>query len=289
MTGFGLGQFENEKLNIRCEVKSLNSKFLDLSLRLPRSLADKEFEAREMISKVIERGKVSVSFDVEYKQENRKKVKINKELAKSYYKEFYDTAVYLGAPDHDLFRIVMQQPDVVSSENEEETVAEDWIACQHALTKALNACDGFRIQEGKALYKAFEESNALIGSLLSQISEIDPSRALKVKERILAQLERSDIPPEQIDRNRLEQEIIFYLERLDISEEKVRLNQHLEFFTETLQLPVSNGKKLNFIAQEMGREINTIGSKANDAIMQRMVVAMKEELEKIKEQVMNIL
>jgi uncharacterized protein (TIGR00255 family) len=289
MTGYGLGLFENQMLTVRCEVKSLNSKFLDLNLKLPRSLGDKEFEAREIINKVLERGKVSVGFELEYKQETKKRLKVNKELAKAYYRELYDTAVYLGAPDTDLFRLVMQLPEVVSSDNENEHIEDEWNACQQALSEALKSCDAFRLQEGLALLKSFEEGISLISEQLQQIAQIDPQRAVKVKERIIAHLERSDIPPDQIDRNRLEQEIIFYLEKLDISEEKVRLTQHLEFFTETLHLPASNGKKLNFIAQEMGREINTIGSKANDASMQRMVVTMKEELEKIKEQVMNIL
>ncbi len=289
MTGYGLQNFENSDLAIKCEAKSLNSKYLDLSIKLPRQFSDHEFEIRELTGKILERGKINLQIEIHYKQETRKKLGINKELALAYYKELYEVARQLGAPDGDVFRMTMQMPEVITGDTGQESIQEEWKLLLQVVRQALEHCDTFRIQEGHVLSKEFKLSTALIRQLLAEIAVLDPLRVPKVKERIWNNLEKSDVPTDQVDKNRFEQEIIYYLEKFDITEEKVRLSQHLDFFEENLSTDQSNGKKLGFIAQEIGREINTIGSKANDAAIQRKVVGMKEELEKIKEQLMNIL
>lgn len=288
MTGFGHAVHENERFSVSCEIKSLNSKSLDVLLKIPKSMTDKEFEMRELVQKHLERGKVSVQVDLIHKSEVRKRLTINKDLAKAYYKELYETATLLGAPETDLFRMALQMPDVMSTEAVEMLSNEEWEASLPALEQALKNCNLFREREGEALMVAFRTQLAVIQKALSDIELLEGKRICRLRERLQQNLAKSEIAHEQLDQNRLEQEIIYYIEKIDITEEKVRLAQHLNFFEETLQLSFSNGKKLNFIAQEIGREINTIGSKANDAGMQMLVVVMKEELEKIKEQILNI-
>jgi uncharacterized protein (TIGR00255 family) len=288
MTGFGHAAHENERFSVACEIKSLNSKSMDILLKLPKALADKEFEIRELVQKHLDRGKVSVQIDLVYRTEARKRLTVNKELAKAYYKELYETAALLGAPETDVFRMAMQMPDVLSAEVVDTDNKEEWETTLPALEHALKACNTFREREGEALMVAFRAQLQVIQEALNKVEQLEGKRILRLRERLHQNLAKSELSNDQIDYNRLEQEIIYYIEKIDITEEKVRLTQHLRFFDETLQLAVSNGKKLNFIAQEIGREINTIGSKANDADIQMLVVSMKEELEKIKEQILNI-
>ena len=287
MTGYGIAAAETEGLAISIEVKSLNSKFLDLNIKAPKEYADKDIEIRNVISSTMERGKVTLSIEVE-RGEQEAQVAINRELITHYYKELKETAMALGAPQDDLFRLALQMPKVVNSDSEEKVSQEEWSQVVKLLRDAIKKCEEFRIQEGKALEQKFKEYIERIGQLLKKVNEADPQRIESIRERVKNHFADYGMN-EQVDKNRFEQELIYYIEKLDISEEKVRLRSHLDYFLETLAEKESNGKKLGFIAQELGREINTIGSKANDVTIQRAVVEMKEELEKIKEQVMNIL
>ncbi len=293
MTGFGAATVEKENVTVTVEVKSLNSKFLDVNFRLPKNFSDKEIELRNLLTQSLERGKVNLSIDVQRNGEVKSKVTINRELVGAYYRDLQETALAMGADTmHDLFRLALLMPDAYTSEaSTEETRLEaqrEWDLTRAATEKALEECNRFREQEGKTLGQKFLEYTERIGGLLQRIAEQDPQRVKTVRERL--QKHVTDLmTDEQFDRNRFEQELIYYIEKYDISEEKVRLKTHLDYFLEVLQAPDANGKKLNFIAQEIGREINTIGSKANDAVIQRYVIEMKEELEKIKEQSLNIL
>jgi len=288
MTGYGVASSEASGLAISVEVKSLNSKFLDLNVKMPKEYADKDIELRNIISAGMERGKVTLSIEVERKNEQETPVAINRELVFQYYKDLKETATALGAAHDDLFRIALQLPKAVNADTEEKVSQEEWGLVVKLLQDAIKKCEEFRIQEGKGLEQKFKEYIERIGHLLKKVNEADPQRIESIKERIKAHFADYGMN-EQVDKNRFEQELIYYIEKLDISEEKVRLRSHLDYFLETMKEKESNGKKLGFIAQELGREINTIGSKANDASIQRAVVEMKEELEKIKEQVMNIL
>ncbi len=288
MTGYGNATIEAERLSISVEVKSLNSKFLDLNLKAPKEYADKDIEIRNIISNTMERGKVGLSIEVERKGEQDAKININRQLIAQYYKDLKETAVLLGAPQDDLFRIAMQMPKAVNADTEDKVSQEEWNMVVKLLHEAIKKCEEFRLQEGKSLEQKFRQYIERIGQLLAKVNEADPQRIQGIKDRIKNHFADYGMN-EQVDKNRFEQELIYYIEKLDISEEKVRLRNHLDYFLETIAEKESNGKKLGFIAQELGREINTIGSKANDAQIQRAVVEMKEELEKIKEQAMNIL
>ena len=288
MTGYGNATIEAERLSISVEVKSLNSKFLDLNLKAPKEYADKDIEIRNIISNTMERGKVGLSIEVERKGEQEAKININRQLIAQYYKDLKETAVLLGAPQDDLFRIAMQMPKAVNADTEDKVSQEEWNMVVKLLHEAIKKCEEFRLQEGKSLEQKFRQYIERIGQLLAKVNEADPQRIQGIKDRIKNHFADYGMN-EQVDKNRFEQELIYYIEKLDISEEKVRLRNHLDYFLETIAEKESNGKKLGFIAQELGREINTIGSKANDAQIQRAVVEMKEELEKIKEQAMNIL
>ena len=285
MTGFGSSKFEDENYRILIEVRSLNSKFLDLQLRTPRILASKEMEIRDLISKSLNRGKVNVNIDVEPKKLDEST--INKPLLISYYNELKELALQVGDSGQDLLKLAIQQTEQMSSGQIVE--APDSLLDQ-VLTQlkiALDACTAYRSNEGKNLKRELSKYNASILSLKNEIEELAKARAEKIKiklEKGLNDLAES----EEMDRNRLEQEIIYYLEKLDITEELVRLDSHSEYFDNILE-EKNCGKKLGFLSQELGREINTIGSKANDAPIQRLVVLMKEELEKIKEQSLNVL
>ena len=287
MTGYGIAAAEAEGLAISVEVKSLNSKFLDLNIKAPKEYADKDIEIRNLISSTMERGKVTLSIEVE-RGEQEAQVSINRELITQYYNELKETAVALGAPHDDLFRLALQMPKVVNADTEEKESQEEWNLVVKLLRDAIKKCEEFRLQEGKGLEQKFKEYVDRIGQLLVKVNAADPQRIESIRERVRNHFADYGMN-EQVDKNRFEQELIYYIEKLDISEEKVRLRSHLDYFLETLAEKESNGKKLGFIAQELGREINTIGSKANDVTIQRAVVEMKEELEKIKEQVMNIL
>jgi uncharacterized protein (TIGR00255 family) len=288
MTGYGISVLENELIRVTVEVKSLNSKFLDLGFRLPKEFSDKEFEARNLISSILERGKISVMVDIQEKGQAKPSVTINRGLVKQYYQDLVETCKELGTDSADLFRIALTMPNAMNSDSENSDTSENWKVVFEALKKSFEKCDEFRIQEGNGLQVKLGEYIQQIGLALGKIESFDPQRIAAIRERIKNHFEEYK-QTENLDSNRFEQELIFYIEKLDISEEKVRLKSHLNYFMETMSLPDANGKKLGFIAQEIGREINTIGSKANDANIQRHVVNMKEELEKIKEQSLNIL
>ncbi|MGK7391322.1 MAG: YicC/YloC family endoribonuclease [Candidatus Cyclobacteriaceae bacterium M2_1C_046] len=288
MTGFGLGTYSNQDLEIRIETKSLNSKYADINMRYPRSLSEKELEIRNILSSRLSRGKINVSIDVQLLGVAETSQQYNEELFIKYYQKLKRLADRVIASDHDLFRLALAAPDVTMTAQENETDPEVWQKVLHVLEESINNCDQHRRDEGSSIEKQFVASINAIEEELNEISKIDKDRLERIKNRIKENLS-AVIEEEQLDENRLEQELVFYIEKLDISEEKTRLKTHLDYFLDTMDSKESQGKKLNFIAQEIGREINTIGSKANDATIQKKVVIMKDELEKIKEQVLNVL
>jgi uncharacterized protein (TIGR00255 family) len=288
MTGFGQASFDDGQLKTHVEIKSLNSKFLDLNLRLPKQFGEKEMEVRSLISESLERGKVSVSIEFERISDAEIKQSYNQVLFMAYYSELKRLADRVVAPYDNLFELALNSPDVIINKVDEDFSDEFWQRVKALLIDALKQCDKFRVDEGKVLGTMLKNCCMSIGKSLERIKELDPKRVEKIREKLKNNV-TSFLGEEGYDTNRLEQEIIFYIEKLDINEEKVRLKSHLDYFLEALAQPQSNGKKLGFIAQELGREINTIGSKSNDAEMQKHVVLMKEELEKIKEQLNNVI
>ena len=286
MTGFGASAVEFQQKIISVEIKSVNSKFFDLTLRLPPFYREKEIELRTDLARSIERGKTEVTFNIE-SQESNKKTNFNKPLVKAYFEEFkiIDSELNISTPNY--LQLIMMMPDVMI--NEKMVLSdEEWNASASALKHAMNAFNSFRENEGSVMEKDLRDHIKAISTGVKELSKYENTRIETVRKRLKGSLEEF-IQLNNIDRNRLEQELIFYIEKFDISEEKVRLNSHCEYFLQTLKEDSSAGKKLSFIAQEIGREINTIGSKANDAEMQKNVVILKDELEKIKEQVLNIL
>lgn len=284
MTGFGKsnGVFESKKVSV--EIRSLNSKGLDLSLKIASSYKDLETDIRKMLSENLDRGKVDIGIFIESTNESHNNI-INNEVATKYYSAIKKLNESWGEAPQDYLSIVMRMPDVLNTQSTELSKEEKiWIL--NLVQETCGKLNDFRAQEGAALKKEFELRIGEIRSLLSQIEAFEDIRILQIKERILKGLKELEHPG--LDQNRLEQEMIFYLEKLDVSEEKMRLTNHLDYFIETMNSPFS-GKKLGFIAQELGREINTLGSKSNHGDMQRLVVEMKDNLEKIKEQVLNTL
>lgn len=288
MTGFGQVTVDDGKLKISVEVKSLNSKFLDLGLRLPKTFSDKELELRNLVSEKLERGKVTLTVEVERYNEAEVKQTYNEALFTAYYSALKKLADKVVAPYDRLFELALNSPDVIQNKLGDEEREAEWVAIKKAIADALTQCDGFRKDEGKVLEQKLKEYCESIGASLTQVNSLDAGRVDKVRQKLKGNAV-SFFGEQGYDVNRLEQEIIYYIEKLDIHEERVRLQTHLDYFLQALKETQSNGKKLGFIAQEIGREINTIGSKANDAAMQKHVVAMKEELEKIKEQLGNVL
>lgn len=290
MTGYGHAQFDDDNLFLNVEIKALNSKFLDASFKLPKILLSKELEIRKIITENMVRGKVNLTVDIISKNNTVAKSIINKSLFRNYFDALTDLAkeVELANAD-DLFKLALQMPEVVVTSQGDELDDTTWQIFTGTLNNALQDCIGFRQSEGAALA---EELSRYIGQIQKYLEEViaqDPQRLLQVKERINKNLEET-LQKANIDENRFEQELIYYIEKLDISEEKVRLQKHLDYFLEVMQdKQQGNGKKLAFISQEIGREINTIGSKANHASIQRSVIGMKEELERIKEQLLNII
>lgn len=287
MTGYGKSvvTFNEKKINV--EIKSLNSKALDLSTRIAPLYREKEMEMRQMISKALVRGKVDFSIWIE-KDASLDATPINSALVENYYHQIKDIAAKTGMPEpQDWFSILVRMPDVMSKTEAEVLTDEEWAVARGGVEQALQALVEFRKQEGAALYNKFSEKLDYIGSLLASIEPYEKSRVEKIRSRIVEGLK--SIPEIEYDKNRLEQELIYYIEKLDINEEKQRLANHLKYFRETMNDGIGQGKKLGFIAQEMGREINTTGSKSNQAEMQNIVVKMKDELEQIKEQVLNVL
>lgn len=287
MTGFGQATVDDGRSKIYIEVKSLNSKFLDLNLRLPKAFSEKELEVRNLISEKLERGKVSVSVEYERAADGVIRQSYNEALFIAYYGELKKLADRVYAPYESLFELALNSPDVIQGNLREQVAEEEWTRVKGLLQDALAKCDRFRLDEGKVLGSMLATCCGVIEASLEKVKELDPRRVDRIRERLRNNVV-SFFGEEGFDTNRLEQEIIFYVEKLDINEEKVRLKSHLDYFLHALREPQSNGKKLGFIAQEIGREINTIGSKANDAEIQKHVVVMKEELEKIKEQLNNI-
>ena len=287
MTGFGKSVTEIPGKKITVEIRSLNSKSLDLNLRVPYIYKEKELELRSEVSKQIERGKVDLTVYTESTQESLP-VAINKTLAKTYYKELKGLSEELNENSNNLLALVLKMPEVLKAEREVIELDEsEWKQVKIAVDKAIEAFQKFRTDEGKILNNEFQTRIGLIYKLLEEVLLYDPARIENVRTRIknnIAEL----VEKEKIDENRFEQELIYYIEKLDITEEKLRLKTHLDYFMKTMQEP-SSGRKLGFISQEIGREINTIGSKANDATVQKLVVQMKDELEKIKEQMLNVL
>lgn len=288
MTGFGQATAEVDQSKICVEVKSLNSKFLDLNLRLPKAFSEKELEVRGLVTEKLERGKVSVSIDYENKGDGSIRQSYDEQLFVAYYQELKKLADRVYAPYENLFGLALSSPDVVQGNSKEVAGETEWAALKASLAEALKKCDNFRVDEGKVLESMLAGCCHVIEDNLEKVKELDPKRVTRIRERLKNNIV-AFFGEEGFDTNRLEQEIIFYIEKLDINEEKVRLKSHLDYFLKALREPQSNGKKLGFIAQELGREINTIGSKANDAEIQQHVVVMKEELEKIKEQLNNVL
>ncbi len=285
MTGFGKATKEFEKRTVNVEIRSLNSKGMDLSFRLSSSYREFELELRSEITRLLERGKVDLSVYVESKAVETP-VEINSALAKEYHKKIKQLAGELNEPAADVLYQILKMPDVLKSERREAD-ANEWKEIKSVITEAVESLNKFRLQEGKSIEKDFSDHLSVIQNCLTKIIELDKSRIAGIKERIKGNLNEV-IGADKIDANRFEQELIYYIEKLDINEEKVRLKTHLDYFLTTMKEP-SGGRKLNFIAQEIGREINTIGSKANHAEMQKLVVLMKDELEKIKEQTSNVL
>lgn len=288
MTGYGIANLESDTHTINVEVKTLNSKFFDLSIKVPKLFSEKELEIRNLINDKLERGKVAVSIEYLKKGQVSSRININRDLFKSYYAELSDLVQEVDAPQNDLFKIVLQLPEVQVLQKDNEDIENDWSLVKGVLQEAVKKCNEFREIEGRALLSKFFEYISAIEKNLSDIEAQAPLRLENIKARVRSNIEEL-IPQEQVDKNRFEQELIYYIEKLDINEETVRLKAHLKFFLEVINNESSPGKKLNFIAQEIGREINTIGSKANDSNIQKSVVYMKEELEKIKEQLLNIL
>ena len=287
MTGYGLASTDHENVKFSVEIKSLNSKFLELNLKLPRAYTEKELFLRNLCSKDIERGKVTVSINVERTDEQLKGAQINAELLKKYYKQLSSINEELGADSSNLLQAALNFPDVISY-TEEEGNENDWVVLHQTFLKALQNFNEFRITEGKVLNEDLELRIKNILELFAKVEDLAPLRVPQVKARLTQFLEENLVKI-NIDQNRLEQELIYYIDKLDITEERIRLKSHCDYFIETLKGNDANGKKLGFISQEIGREINTMGAKANDAQIQQLVVGMKEELEKIKEQLLNVL
>lgn len=286
MTGFGKATAELLNKKITVEIKSLNSKQLDLSVRIPSIYKEHELNIRSLIAQRLERGKVDFAIYIENTGKETTS-QINQNILESYYKQIKDSSEKLGIEvPSDWFQVLLRLPDVLKYEVQEADESE-WKEVSETINKALDQLIDFRKQEGLMLKKLFEQKIENIGSLQSQIEEYEGERIEKVKTRITEALEK--IENFDYDKNRFEQEMIYYIEKLDINEEKSRLTNHLKYFIETINSGTGQGKKLGFITQEIGREINTMGSKSNHAQMQQIVVQMKDELEQIKEQVLNVL
>ena len=283
MTGYGkaTGTFEGKKVTV--ELRSLNSKSLDLNMRLASTYKELEPQLRNLIAEMLDRGKVDMIIQIDSTGET-KSVSINKDLAQAYFKDLREVNALIGGKTEDYLSLVLRMPDIYINEREELTDEEKvWIL--DLTKKACEALNTFRRQEGKALENEFTARIGDIRSFLADIPQYEQERIETVKDRIRKGLEELQMQPDQ---NRLEQEMIFYIEKMDVSEEKMRLSNHLDYFMQTLTT-INSGKKLGFISQEIGREINTLGSKSNHVEMQKLVVGMKDALEKIKEQILNTL
>ncbi len=287
MTGFGKAECELKDRKVIIEIKSLNSKNLDIYAKIPGIYREKELEIRNIISKKLQRGKVEFVLYYEITDDN-KATTINSGVVKNYIDQLKSVADDLNLETSEqLLQIAIRLPDTLNTERD-KIDENDWKIISHTIINALDKLDKFRIQEGKYLKKDIEQRIKIIDDKKNEITPFEIARTEKIKEKLKVSLNKN-VDEQDYDKNRFEQELIYYLEKLDITEEKVRLTNHCNYFLEILDEPESNGKKLGFISQEIGREINTIGSKANDSDIQKRVVLMKDELEKIKEQMLNIL
>lgn len=286
MTGFGKVTAEFPSKKVTVEIKALNSKQLDLSTRIPSIYKEKEMSIRSLLLQSLERGKVEFNIYIEYIGKDTP-TQINLTAVENYYNQIKNIADKLNiALPSDWFQTLLRMPDVIKTEAQEVN-EEEWNTVQNTIKEAIQHLCDFRIQEGAMLQKLFEQKIANIKRLLSEIEIYEKERIEKIKARITDNLEK--IAGQDYDKNRFEQEMIYYIEKLDVNEEKNRLDNHLKYFISTMESGQGQGKKLGFIAQEIGREINTLGSKSNHAEMQKIVVQMKDELEQIKEQVLNVL
>ena len=288
MTGYGIATADLGGTKYTVEIKSLNSKFLELTLRLPKIFSDKEFQLRNDCNKQIERGKVNLSITVEQQSGVVRAAGIDTALLKNYYNQLKAVSEDLGEPTSNLLQLALGLPEVVKYD--EETISEDeWKLVEKTFNQAVAAFQQFRSDEGNVLEQDLKFRIGIILENLKLVEVEEPKRVPVIRERLNQFLQEAAAREAIIDQNRFEQELIYYIDKLDITEEKIRLKSHCDYFIETLKNADANGKKLGFIAQEIGREVNTLGSKANDANMQKLVVGMKEELEKIKEQLLNVL
>jgi uncharacterized protein (TIGR00255 family) len=288
MTGYGKATAELSDKKINVEIKSLNSKAMDLSTRIAPLYWEKEIEIRNEIAKALERGKVDFSLWIDKKDACELITPINQDVVVAYYERIRTISETTGIPaPEDWFSTLLRMPDVMTKNDIQELSEEEWKAVHATVLQAIQNLVDFRIQEGAALEKKFREKISNIAKLLTSVDPYEKERVEKIKERITDALEKTISV--DYDKNRLEQELIYYIEKLDINEEKQRLSNHLKYFINTMEDGSGQGKKLGFIAQEMGREINTLGSKSNHAEMQKIVVQMKDELEQIKEQVLNVM
>ncbi|HPF97543.1 MAG: YicC family protein [Mangrovimonas sp.] len=281
MTGYGKAVLQLPSKKLTIEIKSLNSKNLDLNTRMPSVYREKELDIRKLIANQLERGKVDFSIFLEVTGEETS-TQLNTPVVKQYMKQLKEV---VNGDETELLKMAVRFPDALNTERE-EIDENEWHQVENSIAEVLKAIDLYRLDEGKVLEADFSQRITSIGELLEKVVAIDPERITAVRERLQKAI---DDLKENIDQNRFEQELIYYIEKYDITEEKVRLKNHLDYFMSSLHSDDSNGKKLGFIAQEIGREINTIGSKSNYAPMQKIVVQMKDELEKIKEQLLNVL
>jgi uncharacterized protein (TIGR00255 family) len=287
MTGYGKAFVETPLKKIVIEIKSLNSKQLDLNTKLPWRYKEKEPEIRNLVSQKLDRGKIdfAIYFDI---LDDEVATVINKSAVRNYYRQFKEIAAELKIDlDDQIFTAIMKLPDTLKTEKTEMPETE-WEMVKGCILESISMLDLYRSEEGKSIMTDLKNCIGKILSLLENVETFEAGRIIKIREKLMSILEENQ-GTENLDKNRFEQELIYYLEKYDINEEKIRLKTHCDYFLETVETPSPNGKILSFIAQEIGREINTIGSKANDASIQKLVVMMKDELEKIKEQTLNVL
>ena len=287
MTGFGLISQDLGNVKYTVEIKSLNSKFLELSVKIPRVFADKEFELRNECSRTIERGKVNLSINIEQNEAKTAALGIDIDLLQQYLEQLKTVSEKTNQPANNLLQLALGLPDVMKYQ-EEKASENEWKTVTQLVKKAIEAFQQFRLDEGNVLENDLKLRIGIILQNLEKVVAEEPARIITIKDRLNNFLAEA-VGKDNIDQNRFEQELIYYIDKLDITEEKIRLKTHCDYFLETLKSADANGKKLGFIAQEIGREVNTLGSKANNAAIQKFVVGMKEELEKIKEQLLNVL
>lgn len=287
MTGYGSASVSSESYKVNVELKSLNSKYVEVNIKMPRNYLNHELNIRNFLAKELTRGKINVLLTLDVLDPNKSNIRINREMVKNYVRELKSIRDEMGLNSTIDLEYILSLPDAISTDDSDED-PEEWKLIERAVKEAADQLTESRTREGAALEKDLKLRCELIEEFKGEVAKLLPLRIENIRNRVLSSLKEIE-DRVNIDNNRFEQELIYYIEKLDINEEMVRLSKHIDYFEATLKEEVSNGKKLSFISQEMGREINTIGSKANDADIQVFVVKMKEELEKIKEQIQNVL